>query len=210
MLQLYVFDPSEELDDAIPPSTLRAGEYLARAAAWRPDPAETLLLLDPAIGVSLLPINTFGWLQHVAAQLAEASDRLASGQRALIGSSFEGRTLYLALEPAGNGVELSVLASLPEAIEYSPLPPGPYSGTADHRAELHSYVDAHRDALRPSGALGASMNRDRQRLQRIPLPVAGLPEALRAEAIAGLRLYKHLFPDAALPNLPELSAAMSK
>ena len=204
MLQLYVFDPSEELDDAIPPSTLRAREYFARAPAWRPDPAETLLLLDPAIGVSLLPINTFGWLQDIAIQLAEASDRLASGQRALICSSFEGRPLYLALEPARNAVELSVLAPLPRELEYSPLPPGPYSGTADHRVELHSYVDAHRDALRPGGALGAAMGRDRQRLQRIPLPAAGLPEALHAEAIAGLRLYKHLFPRAALPNLAGL------
>jgi hypothetical protein len=204
VLQLYVFDPSEEFDEAIPPSTLRANEYLQRTPSWRPESEDTFLLLDPSIGVSLLPINAFGFLEVTAAQLAEASVRLANKQRALLRTSFEARPIYVALEPAGDVVELSVLAPLPYAMEYDPLPPGPFSGGVDHRAELHAYVDAHRDELRPGAVPDTSMNRQKRRLQRIRLPAAGLPEALHAEAIAGLRLYKHLSPTAKLPKIAGL------
>jgi hypothetical protein len=200
MLQLYVFNPTDDYDDNTPPpSALRPGEYLRRSPPWIPDIAETLLLLDPAAGVSLLPLNTFGWLNDLAAQLAEAADRLAVHKRALIRSSIESVATYLALEPGDDATYLSVLAPLPGEIEYSPLPPGPYTGSVDHRAELHAFVEAHRDELRPGGALAGSISRDAQRLQNIRLSDPSFVMALRAESADGLCLYKTLRPNAQLP-----------
>jgi hypothetical protein len=202
MLQLYVFDLSDDYDDdRMPASALRPAEYLQVRPSWIPDFGETLLLLDPAAGVSLLPLNPFGLLYDLAAQLAEAADRLVTGKRALIRSSIEATPTYLALEPEGDVIRLSVLGSIPRPVAMTPLPPGPYSRGPDRRAELHDYVDAHRAELRPD-APGVRMIPAEQRVQDVPLAGAGMVSALRREAIDGLRLYKALVPKAAIPDVP--------
>jgi hypothetical protein len=202
MLQLYVFDPGDDYDDdRMPGSALRPAEYLRVRPSWIPDLGETLLLLDRAAGVSLLPLNPFGLLYELAAQLGEAADRLADGKRALIRSSIEATPTYLALDPDGDVTRLSVLAQLPRAVAHTPLPPGLYAQGDDRRAELHDYVETHRNELRP-GAPGVRMMRPEQQVQDVPLPSAGMVSALRREAIDGLRLYKTLFPKAAIPDVP--------
>lgn len=71
MLQLLVFNPTDDWDDdRLPASAIRPAEYMRHSPPWVPDLAETLLLLDPAAGASLLPINPFGPLDYLAAQLA--------------------------------------------------------------------------------------------------------------------------------------------
>jgi len=195
MLQLYVFNPTDDWDDdRPPPSALRPGEYLRHAPAWEPDINETLLMLDPAVGVSLLPINPFGPLEYLAAQLTEAADRLAAGKRALIRSSIESVPTYLALEPGDDATYLSVLGRFPNDMEHWPLAPGPYYSRSDRRAELHAFVDAHRDELRPGGARSDWMSRDEKRLQNIRLADPSLLAALRAEAADAVRLYETLRP----------------
>lgn len=194
MLQLLVFDPGEDYDDDAPPtSALRVGAYLAAPPSWQPDVAETLLLLDPSIGVSLLPINPFGWLDALAAQLAEAADRLEADQRALLRSSIEATPSWLALEPDGDVVSLSVLAPLPYAV-YARA--GAATASSADRDAVHAYVDAHRDELRPGDASAPLMSRSERALQDIRLPRAGLAAALRAEARDGRALYQHLRPAA--------------
>jgi hypothetical protein len=197
MLQLHVFNPTDDYDDdRPPPSLLRVRDYLASSPSWVPDIDETMLLIDPAAGVSLLPINTFGGLDVLAVQLAEAADRLLSNQPALIRSSFESTPMYLALEPTEGVVYLSVLGEFPRELEHWPLPAGYVSGPVDHRAELYAFVAAHRQALRPGGALSARMMPDARRLQNIRLADPTLVSALRGEAADGVRLYKTLRPGA--------------
>ena len=200
MLQLRLFNPTDDYDDdRPPPSLLRARDYLARSQPWTPDPAETMLLLDPAVGVSLLPINPFGWLSALAAQLTEAAERLAAGQPALIRSSIESVPMYLALEPRGDATYLSALAPLPDQLQYWPLPAGNHTGPVDRRAELHAFVAANRDDLRPEGKLAEMMSPDARRLQNIQLGTTSLIAALRAESLDGYRLYKTLDPTALVP-----------
>jgi hypothetical protein len=200
MLQLHVFNPTDDYDDdSPPPSLLRVRDYLVRLPLWTPDLAKTMLLLDPAAGISLLPINTFGWLDAIAAQLFEAADRLAAGEPALIRSSYESIPMYLALEPGADATYLSVLGQLPREVEYWPLPAGNITGPVDHRAELHAFVAAHRDELRPGGALSERMMPSARCLQNIRLADSAMVSALRAEATDGFRLYKTLRPKALIP-----------
>src|ERR1043165_1094095 len=183
MLQLHVFNPTDDYDDDRPPPTLlRVRDYLTRSPSWIPDINETMLLLDPAAGVSRLPINTFGGLEVLAVQLAEVADRLSSGQPGLIRSSFESTPMYLALEPAEDAVYLSVLGQLPRELEYWPLPAGHSSGPVDHRPELYAFMAAHRRDLRPGGALSHRMSPDAGRLQNIRLADRDLVRSLRDEA----------------------------
>lgn len=194
MLQLYVFKAMEDWDDErMPASACRVGDYLARRPAWEPDLDDTLLLA-PAAGASLLPINPFGPLGPLAAQLTEAADRLAAGERALIRSAIESTPIYLALEPRDDAMYLSMLGRLPHDMEHWPLPPGPFSGPADRRDELYAWVDAHRDELRPTGPREGWMPRDPGRLQDIRLAAPSLIADLRAESRAGMDLFYALRP----------------
>src|SRR5690349_13515036 len=134
VLRLHVFNTSDDYDDdRPPPSLLRVRDYLAGSPPWIPDIGETMLLLEPAAGVSLLPVNPFGWLSALAAQLMEAAERLTAGQPALIRSSIESIPMYLLLEHGGDATYLSALAPLPEQLQYWPLPAGNHTGPVDHR-----------------------------------------------------------------------------
>lgn len=212
VLYLYVYDFDDDWDDdRMPATAMRPADYLRRRPDWIPpynDDSTLLLLdpqawwrLDPAIGLAFLAINHFGPLGVLATQLAEAADRLTAGKRALIRSYIEANEQsYLALEPDGEVTRLSLLMPLPRAMQLSPLPPGNYIGPDDRRAELHDYVETHRDALRPADAPDDYRSRLARALQDIPLPSNGLASALRQEAIDGLRLIRTLSPNAYMPS----------
>jgi hypothetical protein len=212
VLHLYVHDFNDDWDDdRMPATAMRPAEYLRRRPNWIPpygDDSTLLLLdpqawwrLDPAIGLAFLAINHFGPLGVLATQLAEAADRLTAGKRALIRSYIEANEQsYLALEPDGEVTRLSLLMPLPRAMQLSPLPPGNYVGPGDRRAELHNYVETHRDALRPTDAPYDNNARLARALQDIPLPSAGLAAALQQEAIDGLRLIRTLCPGESMPS----------
>jgi len=82
----------------MPTSALRVSDYLKQRPAWRPALDDTLRLLDSTAGASLLPLNPFGPLGHLAAQLtkqpiasplasAPCSDRRSSQRRSTSCSS---------------------------------------------------------------------------------------------------------------------------
>lgn len=190
-LRLYVFDPDEGFDEELPASARTPADWLAAPPPWRPDPQETLLWLDGLEPPLLL--GAFGRLHALAAQLDEAADRLAAGQRALVRSAMDGAPTWLALEPDGDEVLVSALAELPRPLAsyyptaatlFDPLAAAP----VDQRAALHAYVDAHRAELvarREQGGL-------EWRVQGLRWPREATLAALRAHAAGAAALDRHL------------------
>lgn len=189
MLFLYVYDPDDDFDEALPGSATRPGAYLAASPGWTPAIEETLLVLDATGGELLLQLNPFGYLDALAAQMVEAADRLAAGERALIRSAGDFTAQFITLEPGGATTGVSALRHLPRPYaSYYPLVKSPFhtAEAVDQRAELHRYVADHRDELRPTAADGRALDE----LQGIPVPTAELIAGLREDGRAGRELYE--------------------
>ncbi|WAS90987.1 hypothetical protein [Nannocystis punicea] len=109
-MTLYVVDPDDERDAFPPPSAMTLGAFLQDRPPWTPRLDRTVLMFDMLPLIFNDDINSFGYLSHIVLQLEEVSARLTAGKYALLCTS-GGEPLFLILEPAEGGTEVSILGT---------------------------------------------------------------------------------------------------
>ena len=185
MLTLYVVDPDDERDAFPPPSAMTLAAFLRDRPPWTPRLDRTVLMFDMLPPVFNDDINSFGYLSHIVLQLEEVRARLAAGKYALLCTN-GGEQLFLLLEPAEGGTEVSILGTFPEPYNgyYAASRSPNYFEGVDQAQALYSYVDDNLASIRQK-------YRDTHtiRTQGISIPTVDLITAIDAQIALGTEVF---------------------
>lgn len=185
MLTLYVVDPDDERDAFPPPSAMTLAAFLQDRPPWTPRLDRTVLMFDMLPLIFNDDINSFGYLSHIVLQLEEVSARLTAGKYALLCTN-GGEQLFLILEPAEGGTEVSILGTFPEPYNgYYPTPRSPnhFQGV-DQAQALYGYVDDNLASIRQKYRDSHDI-----RTQGILIPTADMIIAIDAQIALGAEVF---------------------
>lgn len=145
--QLALYHPSGKPRHVPTAEILRSRE--AGTAAWQPDLENATFLFEQGARRFIAPDWNLGPVEWLVPQLDAAAERLERGELALVRSAVtDGAGVpYLAFEPSGDEVAVSLFVSPDPAIE-AIFPAGPWS---EQSATLYQYFRNHRDALLQRG-----------------------------------------------------------
>jgi hypothetical protein len=145
--QLALYQPSGEPRHVPAADFLRSRE--AGTATWQPDLENTTFLFDQGGRRFIASDWNLGPVEWLVPQLDAAAERLEHSELALVRSAVtDGVGVpYLAFEPSGEDVAVSLFVSPDPAME-AIFPAGPWS---EQRDTLYQYFRDHRDMLLQRG-----------------------------------------------------------